>query len=284
MGGNKVIISQYLNKEKEPELYQGEQFYPLYIRVECEIEPVIFPSSLRKHLKIYNSNINRFTGGDEQLKSLLFAGLLSEKIHKKIIDNEVFPVFQLLNDEIIVLRKILVLRTDLIKSSFCSAEIEKAYETYTVEVTDFFEEKLKAWYRNELDQVFLKSIDDKENKEIFRICNYFIHFLNWQNSFYSIYDNTFEMMPSGLKKIEILLSKKLQITIKAYLTFYSHVNILNRIFEKRELGKISTLSILDWETDIQGIVLKHFEKLFGKPKAKTYVNSLDDLLEEEFNM
>jgi len=54
--------------------------------------------------------------------------------------------------------------------------------------------------------------------------------------------------------------------------------VLKRFFEKRELGKISTLSYLDWQTDIKPFILKEFEKIFGEQKALQYILSIDHIL------
>jgi len=86
-----------------------------------------------------------------------------------------------------------------------------------------------------------------------------------------------------LKTIENLLSNDLRITIKAFMAYHTKVNILKRFFEKREKGKISTLSYLDWETDIKSFLHKEFEDLFGEQKALEYIISLDNILREEVN-
>lgn len=273
-------LKQYLNKDLPAKELGKDKYYKLFVTVGFGKYSFSFPSKLNKHLKIYNANIKRITQGNEQIKELVSEGYFSDALYEEIVTKKLFPIYNLLNDEIVVVRKILNLKKDRDEKISDLKHLESDYLKYTVEITDFFDKELKGWYKKELDTIFLNSIDNKDEKENFRICNYFLHFLNWNNSFYSLYDSTFEMMPSGLKKLENLLSKELQTTIKAYLSYYAHVNILNRIFEKRELGKISTLSVLDWETDIRGIVLKHFEKLFGQSKAKLYIQSLDKLLEK----
>ena len=68
------------------------------------------------------------------------------------------------------------------------------------------------------------------------------------------------------------------------MAYHSRVNVLKRFFEKRELGKISTLSYLDWQTDIRDYVHKEFEQLFGEQKTLQYILSLEALLTQDLKM
>ena len=67
------------------------------------------------------------------------------------------------------------------------------------------------------------------------------------------------------------------------MAYHSKVNILKRYMEKRENGRISTLSYLDWITDIKDFLIKEFTKLFGKKKALEYVNNLDRILDRKIH-
>ena len=68
------------------------------------------------------------------------------------------------------------------------------------------------------------------------------------------------------------------------MAYHTKVNILKRFFEKREKGKISTLSYLDWEVEIKSFLQKEFEDIFGEQKALEYIISLDIILREEVKM
>ena len=84
--------------------------------------------------------------------------------------------------------------------------------------------------------------------------------------------------------IENYLSNELRTQIKAFMAYHSKVNVLKRFFEKREMGKISTLSFLDWQIDIREYVYKEFEQLFGEQKALQYVISLETLLTSDLKV
>jgi len=88
------------------------------------------------------------------------------------------------------------------------------------------------------------------------------------------------LMPSELKKIEAHLSKDLRLSIKAYTAFYTYINPLKRFFEKREQGRIATLSFLDWQSDIKDLLIRQFGSLMGRKTAILYVNRLDDILRQ----
>jgi hypothetical protein len=152
------------------------------------------------------------------------------------------------------------------------------YQKHTEEITQVLDTSIKKLFRDELKVIFLKSIDEDDNKNLFSISNYLIHFINWDSSFSNFYDSTYEILPTELKTIESALNKELRATIKAFMAYHANVNILKRFFEKREQGKISTLSFLDWQTTIKDFILKQFEKVFGEQRALEYVICLDNLL------
>jgi hypothetical protein len=130
-----------------------------------------------------------------------------------------------------------------------------------------------------LNRIFLNSIDKEDEKTIFTITNFFIHYINWNNAFSNFYEITYEVIPSELKLVENYLDKDLRISIKAYLAYHSKVNILKRYMEKQEHGRISTLSYLDWIMDIKEFIVREFTKLFGEKKAIEYVYCLDSILD-----
>jgi hypothetical protein len=56
------------------------------------------------------------------------------------------------------------------------------------------------------------------------------------------------------------------------------------LLEKRELGRIYTLSLLDWQTDIKNILAKQFATIFGHNKSAEYIQALNKILKEEFEV
>ena len=67
------------------------------------------------------------------------------------------------------------------------------------------------------------------------------------------------------------------------MAYHSKVNLVKRHMEKKEHGKISTVSYLDWITEIKDLLGKEFLKIFGKKKAELYVDSLDNILNLEIH-
>ena len=83
-----------------------------------------------------------------------------------------------------------------------------------------------------------------------------------------------------MKSIEQHISRELFTSIKAYITYLHKVNIVNRLFERRQEGRITTLSYLDWQTDIKDYVYQEFLKAVGEQKALEYLLSLDNILQK----
>lgn len=274
----KITVKQYLNKRAKIRRYSGEEFYPLYIQIIVNGKKAQIKSRINEHLKIYRSDIERLTQNDQKLNNLIAEGFFSDSLLERIIKEQYFPIHHLLIDEIAVLTRIIKIQKPFDNENFTLVDFGNEYEKYTAEITKLLDDKIKSLFIDELKAIFLRSIDEEEKRDIFKITNYLIHFINWNNTFVTFYESTFEIIPSELKTIESLINKELRTTIKAFMAYYTHVNMLQRFFEKRELGKISTLSYLDWQTDIKDYVLHQFEGIFGEQKALEYILALDNIL------
>ena len=271
-------IQHFLKKDAEPVTYQSESYYPLYIQINVLNKKATIKSRLDEHIKIYQSALEKFTNSDRQFQKLISAGYFSENSLKSINNEQIFPIYHLLNDEIYVLNKLIDYKITNKSGDFNMQNLDREYITFTLEISDILDDHIKNQYIEEVKYIFLQSVDKEKEKVIFNISNYLIHFINWNNSFYNFYDSTFDLFPGALKKIENRFSKELRNNIKAYMAFYNNINQLKRHFEKRESGKISSLCFVDWQTDIKDILTKQFATFFGPRKAKEYINCLDKIV------
>lgn len=272
-----ISIKHFLNRKIRPVLYDAGKFYPLGLEIHVNGKAAKINSRLGEYLKIYAGHVERLTQGNQELSRLFNAGLFSERWLTVITKEKKFPLFHLMSDEISVVKKVVQLRSAN-KGKIRLSNISRFYENCVKEITDIIDDFIKSAFREELKVLFLKSIDSPDKKEIFRIVNYFIHFLDWNHPFYTLYDETSEMMPGELRKVESHLSKDLRLFVKAYTAFYTYINPLKRFFEKREQGRIATLSYLDWQSDIKELLIRQFSSMLGKKTAILYVNRLDDIL------
>lgn len=276
----KITVKHYLNKRAKPKHFEQDTFYPVYIQIIVAGKKAQIKSKIDEHLKIYRSDISRLTENNAELRDLIMAGYISEKLLEDFKKQNKFPINHLLQDEIYVIKRIIKKFDPFHNPDFTLNHFSFEYQKHTAEITHVLDEKIKQMYRMELKSLFLKSIDEDENRDIFRISNFLIHFINWNNSFNNFYEATYEILPSEIRTIENIINKELRATIKAFMAYHANVNILKRFFEKREQGKISTLSYLDWQTDIKDFILNQFEKVFGEQKALEYVICLDNILTE----
>jgi hypothetical protein len=274
-----VSIEHFLNTKLKPVAYLSGKFYPLFLTIHLDGKKIQIKSRINEHLKIYSSNLERLTEGDKQIALLFNSGLFSQQWLTTITRGKKFPVYPLMADEINVLKRIIELRLANNNKSTLS-KIGLYYENYIKEITDIIDDHIKSAFQEELKTLFLNTIDDYEKKDIFKIANYFIHYINWNHPFYNVYDSTSEVMAGELKKIESHLSKDLRLSVKAYTAFYNYINPLKRFFEKREQGRIATLSYLDWNSDIKTLLARQFVTMLGKKAAAQYIRRLDEILSQ----
>jgi len=280
MERKKITVKHYLNLRAKEKLFQKEKYFPLYIQIIVNGKKAQIKSRIHEFLKIYRSDIERITQNNADFYSLILDGYFSEKLIDTIEKRKLFPLAQLLQDEISVLKRIIIHLRPFDNNQFTLFNFGWEYQVHTTEITKIFDNHVKNVYQLELKDIFLKTIDQDDNREIFKTANYFINYLNWNNSFSAIYEETSEIMQRQLKMIENLLSNELLISIRAYIAYLSKVNIVNRLFERRQEGRITTLSYLDWQTDIKQFVYKVFVPLYGEQKALEYQISLDNILQK----
>ncbi len=283
MHSKKITVKHYLNRRAKPRIYRREEFYPLYIQLIVDAKKAQLKSRLNQYLGLYHSEIEHITKKDSQLNKLILSGYFTEKLLDKITSEGIFPVAPIMEDEVAVITKIIQLQKPFENKQFSLSHFSPEYRKHVTEITDILDASIKDAYRKSLNKVFLDSIDKKEEKKTFNITNFFIHYINWNYTFSNFYEITYEVIPSELKYIENYLEPMLLTSIKAYMAYHSKVNILKRYMEKQEHGRISTLSYLDWITDIKDFLIKEFTKLFGRKKALEYVNSLDRILDRRIH-
>jgi hypothetical protein len=279
MEKRKITVKHYLNMRAKAKTFEREKYYPLYIQIIVNGRKAQIKSRIDEHLKIYRSDIERLTANNETLFALIMDGYFSEKLLTSIAKKKIFPLLQLLEDEVSVLKRIIVYQRPFEDKDFNLVDFGRDYEIHTTEITRIIDDSIKASYRKELKDIFLRTIDLEDNKEVFKIVNYFIHFINWEHTtFNAFYESTYDIMPSELRGVENLLSNELRISIKAYLTYLTKVNIVSRLFERRQTGRISTLSFLDWQTEIKEFLHNEFAGLLGDQMALQYIIGLDNIL------
>ncbi|MBN2350835.1 MAG: hypothetical protein JXJ22_18500 [Bacteroidales bacterium] len=277
-----ITIKHFLNTSLESKNHNLNEFYPLYIQVTAGQKSITIKSSVSEHLDIYRSDIVRISQNDPLLFEMILSGFFSEILFEKILLEQLFPVFHLLEDEKNVIKTIVEEKVKENPQDFDLTDLNDEYKKNLLEITEILDSHIKTRYREELNNLFLKSIDKAEKeKNIFRISNYFIHFINWENTFYNFYEATYEINPSKLKAIENHLPPDLLTEIKAYLAYYSQINLVTRFLNKREQGRISTISYLDWKNTIYDILCNQFRKLLGGKKTSEYMSVLDTILKKK---
>ena len=279
MPNKKITVKHYLNKRAKPRFYLQEEYYPVYIQLIVDAKKAQIKSRINKYLELYQSELKTIHRDEVQLKKLILSGFFTDDLFERILHDKIRPVSPLLNDEISVITNIIELQHPFQNEHFTLNNFSSDYEKHVTEITDILDESIKESYRMNLNRIFLDSIDKEEEKRIFTIVNFFIHYINWDNAFSNFYEITYEVIPSELKLVENYLDEDLLLSIKAYLTYHSKVNILKRYMDKQEQGKISTLSYLDWITYIKEFIVREFTKLLGEKKAIEYISCLDSILD-----
>lgn len=274
-------IYHQLDQNVNPVKYDGENFYPLSVIIEDNNNIVKIKSKISNFFNIYSCELDKYVNNNKIIKESLLSNNFRLSDLNNFTRKEIFPFYHLLNDETSVVKKIIELKkSDSREKYTVDNDFQTEFEKYTSEITELIDSQIKETYKEEVKRIFIKSIDNEDDKEIFNLTNYLLHYINWDNSFFNFYETTTDLIYAPIKNLENRFDNSFKTQLKAFLAYHSKVNVLKRFFEKRELGKITTISYLDWITDIRDFLMVEFEKIFGEQKAIQFIVSIDHLLQE----
>lgn len=276
----KITVKHYLNKRAKSKSINGESFYPLYLQLIVSGHKAQLKSKVQDSLISYKGDTDKFFI-NQTICNLLSIGYFSDNLLERIESEKIFPIYQLLNDEINILNYIINSGQPFTNKSFSLVNISSSYKLYLKDIQHVLDDGIRKYYLKELNEIFLNSTKNKESKKIFKITNFFIHYINWTNNFCEYYETTYEVLPTEIKFIENFLSKELKLQIKSALTLHSRINFLRRFLDKMEKGLSPNVNIIDWRTSGKEFINKEFTAIFGKQKAKEFIKSIDLILTNE---
>ncbi len=273
----KITVKHYLNARARPRIYKSKRFYPLYIQIIVSGQKAQLKSKIPDYLPVYRGYIEKWSG-DRDLTSLIGNGYFTDDLLKGLKVKEVFPFPTLFNDEIRLITSIIRSGEPFHNDHFTLVNFSHYFDNHLKDIFDVLEAAVKKIYLEELNRLFLETSNHEEDRTLFRLSNYFIHFINWKNNFCEIYEMTFEMLPSEIKYIENHLSDDLRVRIKALMAFHGRENYLRRFLDKTEKGLFPTVHYIDWLEQGRDFISREFIKIFGKQKADEYITTIDSIL------
>lgn len=275
-----MIQIEHTIKENTEDLitYNNIEYYPLVLTLKFDKTIIEIPSRLKEYLKLFHSKILRTFQGDTDIIKIILNGYFSKNIFEKILTEKLFPFYTLLEDEKNILKEIFNIKGINFFTNSKTSEILDIYIKYTTDITDIFDKQISLKYQQEIREIFTDSLNKEHEKRIFAITDFLIHFINWNTSFYYFYDSATEIIPGIIHSIEPRLSYELRTTIRAYRVYFTKINIIKKILDKREKGKIITISYLDWKKEVKEFLFNSFTEIFGEKVALEYIESLEKIL------
>lgn len=279
----KITVKHYLNKRAKAKTFDGEKHYPLYLQIIVAGQKAQLKSKISDHSAIYKGYFEEVFAETEILK-LIMQGYFTESLLKKVSAEKLFPVFNLLTDEISLITKIIKTTQAWDNKKLSLANFSSVYQLHLKDIHLILDEYIKTFYLRELNEIFLRSSKREESRKLFKVANYFIHYIDWRNPFCDYYETTYEVLPTEIKFLENHLSDDLRRDIKALLAFHSRNNYLRRYIDKVENGKFPPTNYMDWLEKGKEFVTKEFVKIFGKQKAFEYISTLEKILSREVQL
>jgi hypothetical protein len=276
----KITVKHYLNKRAKAKLLGDEKYYPLYLQIIVSGHKAQLKSKVYEYFHSYRGNIEKLFPDTEKAK-LINLGYFSDELFRKIYNEKIFPLTNIFEDENELISRIIKSILLYNTKNFSLYNFSSVYDHHIMDIHLILEIAIKKYYLQELNDIFLKSTKNQDSRKLFKVSNYFIHFINWDNSFCDYYEITYEVLPSEIKFLENHLSEDLKLNIKALLAFHSRSNYLRRFLDKTEKGQLPNINYIDWLDFGKEFISKEFIKIFGKQKAIEYLNALDYILAKE---
>lgn len=280
MKKGKITVKHYLNKRAKSREVNGEFYYPLYLQIIVAGQKAQLKSKIQEYISGYKGNIEKYFL-NRSVSKLICEGYFSESLIQKTENEQIFPLYTLFLDEIQIVSSVIESQQPFKNHSFSLINISRHYDICLKDINVVLDEAVKKYYLNELQRIFINSSNRESERKIFKISNFFIHYINWNNHFGDYYETTYEVLPSEIKYIENYLSGELKKQIKASLAFHSRSNYLIRYLDKTEKGTFPHVNYFDWQRQGKEFIMKEFIKIFGKQKAQEYIQAIDLILTRE---
>ncbi len=270
----------FLDKTETAMLGGQGEFYPVYISVSSGIKNISVLSRIGHFMRPYMSDIESLVDKDLSSSGLMIEGFLTEGLMKRAKTEQVFPLTSLLEQELEIIKKA-ALREIELNGELTDNNFAWSYARYSSDIAEILDRMIKKEFFKELEQVFEKYVNSDSDQKAYKIANYFIHYINWNNSFKDIYERSFEIMPDDIKHIEKYFSPSLSAAVRAYLALLPSLNILRQAYSSRNDGKITNLTYIDWIGKIRNVACEIFIRYYGERQGTEYLDRLDDLLEKD---
>ena len=277
---SKITVKHYLNKRAKAKTINGEKFYPLYLQLFVAGKTAQLKSKVPDYLSTYREIIETSFPEKEKL-NLILQGNFTESIFSRIETEKLFPMHVLMNDEVSVITYIIKKIVSQVKRKPSLSNFNFIYDLYLKDIHLILDEYIKRYYLNDLNKISIKFNKKEDSDKLFKISDYFIHYIDWHNPFCDYYKRTCEALPTELSLVENHLNEDLKKNIKALLAFNSKNNFLIKYLDKIVKGRFPNPNYIDWIEGGKDFVTKEFIKSFGKQKANEYINSLDTILTRE---
>jgi hypothetical protein len=259
---------------------RGTEFFPLFIKIEAFGKQVEIKSQINEYLSPYTGDVELSLGKDKEMTNLVNQGYFSSSLFDQIHQLAVFPLFNLLKDELKLIKLVVRHFKKEAGKNFSFENFASVYQIYSADISTILDKNIKKKYYAELRNVFERQLNDKKNPRAYKVSSFFLHFIRWDNDFFSIYENCYEMMPGELKFLENYYSPEMINAIKAYLAYQPRASIFKNMFGKQEKGEITRLTYLDW-LNVKKLLSGEFDKIFGDRTAREYIEILEDILKKE---
>jgi hypothetical protein len=276
----KITVKHYLNKRAKAKILGNDKYYPLYLQLIVSGHKAQLKSKIYEYFNSYRGYIEKLFPDPEKAK-LINQGYFSEQLFTKINNEKVFPLSTIFEDETELISRIIKSILLYNTKSFSLNNFSTLYDNHIKDIHEILDQAVKNNYIRELNDIFLKSTKNEDSRKLFRVSNFFIHYIRWDNSFCDYYEITYEVLPSEIKFLENYLSEDLKLSIKALLAFHSRAGYLRRFLDKTEKGQLPNINYIDWIDSGRDFISKEFIKIFGKQKAQEYMSSLDLILSKE---
>jgi hypothetical protein len=278
----KITVKHYLNHRAKPKILDGKRYFPLYLQLIVAGHKAQIKSKIQDYIDPYRGSIQQHNP-DKKQALLMTEGYFTEDLLSEIRKKNLAPFNTLLEDEVRIITSIIKSNRPFQNNTFTLVNFGQLYEHYLRDIYEILEAAVKKYYINELNRIFLAATKKESSRKLFKVTNYFIHFINWNNNFFDYYENTYEVLPSEIKFIENYFSEELMTQIKACLAFHSRSNYLKRFIDKTAKGLLPTVNYFDWQESGREFISREFTSLFGKQKASEYLSSIDFILSRELN-
>jgi hypothetical protein len=138
-----ILVNHLIYNKAEAKTCRGMDYFPLYLQIEAFNEEILVKSQIHEYLLPYVSDMEVSLGKDREMSSLVMQGYFSLALFEQINQLSSFPLHNLLNAELKLVKLIVSHLKKVNSKNFSLDNFSEKYKLYSADISSILDRSIK---------------------------------------------------------------------------------------------------------------------------------------------